>query len=301
MKKYLLLSILLGSFILFGCFDEDEIHADLETYKRAYDTTSTDPVWKYVSQYYYKYGKLFITDPDTSDYLFNFQYKYSLWMQEPKQTTEHLLKGIQFVEEMLLNGFSDDFKREYFPFNIILADSIAYTGGTSTKWDPRNIYCTKYHVSLQISEKLLNMTEEEKEELSTKWNLSFLLDFCSAYGKGFNVPEDFYAVSREFRGRYQGAQLPKEEWYERGYIAGITVGHFKPFWDPDNGYDYTDFPNYDDTDFKYFFTGMITIPNEELQEIAENYPRVKARLEILDAELKKIGIDYRNMGYRAKN
>ncbi|MCB6971974.1 MULTISPECIES: hypothetical protein [Butyricimonas] len=301
MKKYLLLSILLGGALLSACFDEDKIHADLGTYKRAYDTTSTDPVWKYVSQYYYKYGKLFITDPDSSDYLFNFQYKFGLKVEQTTQNTEHLLKCIQFVNEMLLDGFSDDFKKTYFPYSIILAKSIVYTGGL-TPMD-KDIYCTKYHVSLKVNEDVLKMTEVEKEELSAKWNLGFLLDFCAAYGSGFVIPEDFYAVSKEFRGRYQGAQLPKEEWYERGFLTGIVVDHYQPWWstDPNDGYDYTDFPTYDDTDFKYFFTGMLTIPSEELQEIATKYPRVKARLDIIDAELQKIGIDYKNMGYKAKN
>lgn len=302
MKKYLFLFIMLEGFFLSGCFDEDKIHADLETYKRVYDTTSTDPVLKYVSEYYYKFGKLFITDPDSSDYLFNFQYKYDLWIQKPEQTAEHLQKGIRFVEEMLLNGFTDDFKKLYFPFSIMIADSIVYTGGLSSKWDPKTIYCTEYHVSLLVSDKTLNMSEKEKEKLSQEWNLSFLLDYCTQYGAGFNIPDEFYAISKEFRGRYQGAQLPKEEWYERGFLSVIEVGHYQPWWsdDPNDGYDYTDFPSYDDNDFKYFFKAMIAMPVEELQGIAAKYPRVKARLDIVDTELCKIGIDYGNMGYKAK-
>ena len=72
MKKYILLLLIAGG-LLAGCFNEDDIHVEEQSYKRKYDTTSTDPVWKYVSEYYYKYGKLLITDPDSSDYLFNFQ------------------------------------------------------------------------------------------------------------------------------------------------------------------------------------------------------------------------------------
>ena len=64
MKKYILLLLIAGG-LLAGCFNEDDIHVEEQSYKRKYDTTSTDPVWKYVSEYYYKYGKLLITDPDS--------------------------------------------------------------------------------------------------------------------------------------------------------------------------------------------------------------------------------------------
>lgn len=94
--------------------------------------------------------------------------------------------------------------------------------------------------------------------------------------------------------------MPKEKWYERGFLNVVELGFYKPWWGDDPGYDYTDFPSMDSSDFEYFFKGMLSIPYDELQEIAANYPRVKARLELIDNELRKIGIDYKNMGYKAK-
>ena len=58
MKKNILFFVILCMGVFSGCFDEDNIHADLETYWRDYDTLSNDPVLKYVSEYYYKYGKI---------------------------------------------------------------------------------------------------------------------------------------------------------------------------------------------------------------------------------------------------
>lgn len=221
-------------------------------------------------------------------------------MQKPEQTTEHLLAGINFVNEMLLDGFSDDFKKNYFPYSIIIADSIVYTGGGENGWKPKTINCTRYHVSLLVSNKTLSMSEEKKVELSQAWNLAFLLDYCAQYGGGFNIPQEFYDISKEFRGRYKGEHLPKEEWYERGFLSVVEFGFYKPWWGDEPGYDYTDFPSMDSSDFEYFFRSMLSIPYDELQEIAANYPRVKARLELIDNELRKIGIDYKNMGYKAK-
>ena len=71
MKKILM--FLLCGLLFIGCFDDETIHADYVAYGRVYDTTSTDPVVKYISQYYYKYNKIIILDPLPGDYMFNFQ------------------------------------------------------------------------------------------------------------------------------------------------------------------------------------------------------------------------------------
>lgn len=71
MKKIIM--FVLSGLLFIGCYENETIHADYMEYGRIYDTTSTDPVLKYISQYYYKFGKLLIVDPDTADYIFNFQ------------------------------------------------------------------------------------------------------------------------------------------------------------------------------------------------------------------------------------
>ena len=60
MKKIIM--FVLSGLLFIGCYENETIHADYMEYGRIYDTTSTDPVLKYISQYYYKFGKLLIVD-----------------------------------------------------------------------------------------------------------------------------------------------------------------------------------------------------------------------------------------------
>lgn len=301
-KNILLVALIIGG-LLSSCFDEDNIHVEEQSYKRVYDTMSTDPVVKYVSQYYYKYGKLFITDPDTSDYLFNFQWKNRLWLKTPEQSQEHLLAGIKFFEEVFSNSFTDDFKKEYFPFCIFLADSVVFTGGLSSKWEPQTMYIVETQISFLISEHTLNLSEKEKEDLSFKWLMDFLVKYCTEIrNRGLNVDNDFYNTSKEYYGRYKDydgdAPLPKEEWYQRGFLSISDSGYYNFWGDP---YWYTDFPSYPDTDLSLFLKTMCTMDHDELLQIVDEYPKVKIRYECVKKALEEIGMDYRNMGYKAKN
>ena len=303
MKKYILLLLIAGG-LLAGCFNEDDIHVEEQSYKRKYDTTSTDPVWKYVSEYYYKYGKLLITDPDSSDYLFNFQWKNTLWLKMPDQSQEHLLAGIKFFEEMFSNSFTDEFKKEFFPYSIILADSVVFTGGfSSTKWDPKTIYPVETQISFLISEHTLNLSETEKQDLSFSWLMKFLVDYCTDIrGMGLNIDDAFYSTSKEYYGRYKDpdAVLPKEEWYKRGFLAISDSGYYSG-WGWSDPYWYTDFPSYPDTDLSLFLKTMCTMDHDELLQIVDEYPKVAIRDNCVKNAFEGIGIDYRNMGYKAKN
>lgn len=307
-KLIILLSIFLGG-ISFGCFNEDDIHVEEQHYKRVYDTTSTDPVWKFVSDYYYTTGKLFITDPDVSDYVFNFQNKYALWLLQPEQTEEHLLKGIRFVEELFLNGYSDEFKRKFFPFKIILADSVVYTGSLSVgeEWQPRDVYATDDHLSFSISEHVMNITEEEKKAFSVDLNYTFI----TGCGKkmGWEVPGDFYLYSTEEEFLKNATVTTTEVWtnenfWELGYPSGkpyerymydeatdkwgwVTVGY--QFAATKDGYK------------EQFIRFLFLTPSEEVDRIIATYPKMKKAHDVLDQSLKDyLGIDYRNIGYKAK-
>ena len=306
MRKLILsITILLSiSAVLTGCFEEETIYAELGQNKRTYDTTSSDPVLKIVSQYYYDFNKYLIVDPDSSDYLYNFQWKNEIWMQMPAQDETHLLAGIEFFEEMFANSFTDEFKKDVFPLYIFLTDSIAKTNGVY--WEPVNMYIqpNQFYIAFSISEQMLNMTEEEKQELSFDWLMDFLVNYCSKKGVGLELPEEFYTTSEEYYGRHKSTIeeegiLPPEEWYERGFLSVQDQDSYEDFWD-ECLYYYTDFPSYRETDLSMFITAICTMDEEELMQIVNNYPKVKTRYELLNQAFQNIGIDYRNMGYKAK-
>ena len=160
MKKIIM--FVLSGLLVIGCYENETIHADYMEYGRIYDTTSTDPVLKYISQYYYKFGKLLIVDPDTADYIFNFQSKYDVHIVPPKQEGNHIERGLELLKELFLNGYSDQVKQELFPYALIMADTIENT----FKDEYVNIYTADRYIAFLVNDQILDRTEKGKEELS---------------------------------------------------------------------------------------------------------------------------------------
>lgn len=296
MKKILI--FLWCGVLLTGCFDNETIHADYVDYGRIYDTTSTDPVLKYISQYYYKLEKILIIDPDTSDYMFNFQMKHKVHIVEPRQEETHLLKGLKFVEDLFFNGYRDDVKKNLFPYAIILADSIYNT--SSKKYV--DIYTTTYYIAFLVNDEMLNRSEEEKEEISRNWNSTFL-NYCTNK-IGWTVPEEFYLYSDAEYGK-------KENWFitgveegdidavwERGYPIGKWDWNFDENWNRVYGYSVSSSrAGY----LEKFLEFLFTTPQETINKAIQAHEKLKNAHDILDQALKDdFGIDYRTMIYKAK-
>jgi len=308
MKKIILLPVLFLGMLLVGCFHEDDIHVEEQHYERMYDTTSTDPVWKHVSQYYYKYGKLLITDVEISDYVFNFNSKYALWLLQADQDQEHLLRGIQFVEEMFLNGYDDDFKRKLFPLKVLLADSVVYTGSLEVgkEWQPIDMYATENHISFSISEHMMSMTEEEKEALSANWNYQFVMNYCEKK-TGWTVPEDFYLYPTDDDFYKNFKVLTSETWvgdnfWELGYPSGKVFESY--IQGPDGKWGFYpagyQFPSSKSGYLEDFVRFLFTTPLETINRAVATYPKLKKAHDVLDQSLKDdLGIDYRKIGYKS--
>lgn len=302
MKKILM--FLLCGLLFIGCFDDETIHADYVAYGRVYDTTSTDPVVKYISQYYYKYNKIIILDPLPGDYMFNFQSKHDVNMVQPPQDQESLLKRLQFLEEMFLNGYSDEVKNDMFPNIIILADSIKNLN-TDKEVD---IYTTTYYIAFLVNDGMLNKSEKEKEILSRNWNKTFL-NYCTKK-IDWKVPEEFYLypTDDEFN--------KKENWWlpipdatkkdtadinlvwERGYPTGNWTYYFAPYPVEEWGYASSSSKS---GYLEKFFEFLFTTPQETIDKAIADHAKLKKPHDVLDQALKDdFGIDYRTMMYKAK-
>ena len=302
--------------LFIGCFDDETIHADYVAYGRAYDTTSTDPVVKFISQYYYKYNKVIILDPLPGDYMFNFQSKHDVNMVQPPQDQESLLKRLKFLEEMFLKGYSDDVKNDMFPNIIILADFIKNLN-TGEEVD---IYTTTYYIAFLVNDEMLNKSEQEKEEQSRNWNKTFL-DYCTKK-IDWTVPEEFYLYPTD-------AEFNKNEnWWipipgatelepadinivwERGYPTGKWDWNFKKdaegnFVKDETGtmlkeYGYA-VSSSKEGYLSKFFEFLFTTPQETIDKAIADHEKLRKAHDVLDKALKDdFGIDYRTMMYKAK-
>lgn len=305
-RKYALLFVAFWGVLLTGCFKEDDINVGDQHYKRVYDTTSSDPVWKYVSRYYFDCGKLLITDPDSSDYLYNFDTKYALRITKPVQTQEGLLRRIQFFEEMFLNGYTDEFRKKYFPLEILLADSIVYTGSldaSKPEGEPRDIYISDYYVAFSVSENKMSLSEEKKVELSTIWNANFLSEYLTKKS-GWVVPEEFYLYPTDDEFRANFSYRTNEEWnednfWELGYPRGSIYELYTQVdgkWGMHKvGYQ---FASSKESYLSQFINFLFSTDAETVAR-AIQHEKFKKAHDVLDQSLKDyLGIDYRNIGYK---
>ena len=90
-------------FILLGCHDENNPKVELQAGKYTLTDDPNDYVQHYIYDFYQKYGVVILTNPDSSDYVYNFNNQNPISLKAPEQEKEVLKTGLQFIEEQFLN------------------------------------------------------------------------------------------------------------------------------------------------------------------------------------------------------
>lgn len=280
MKIFQYTLLFIAGFLLWNCTQEDSIDSELKTYRRTYDSTSTDPVKKFEADYFYKYDKVFITDVDTADYLFNFKYKNRIFIRQPEQSEVHLLYGINLMKNLFADAYAPEFIKAHFPFSLILGDDILDNTGFSTK--QADMYVANGFIALNIGEMTQNLSPEEQKQLSAKLHTALLVDICWKSTSALN-PDLFFKHTESTYGKKQSSELSQDELYEAGYINP----------DPTTIY-FTIFPTMN-SDISDWINFILLTPQDELDEIIHAHDLMKAKYQSLDKALKDIGIDHRTL------
>ena len=123
MKKFILLISLLAG--LSSCYNEDalSIPAQPDKYGVLTDDPS-DPTRHFIYEFYQKYETVIITNPTEADYKFNFTSDNGIKITAPEQEQGVVEEGIDFLQEVLLDLYPDDFLKKNLPFSIILAEEV---------------------------------------------------------------------------------------------------------------------------------------------------------------------------------
>jgi lipoprotein len=280
MKTFQYILWFIAGILLYSCAKEDAIDSELKTYRRSYDSTSTDPVKKFEADYYYKYDKVFITDVDTVDYLFNFKYKNNIFIEQAEQNETHLLAGIKLMKDLFLDAYTPEFIKEYFPFSLILGDDILDNTGYTTK--QVDMFVANSFIALNIGKMTQNLNTEERKQLSAKLHKALLVDICWQNTKSINL-DQFFKHTESTYGKKQNKEFTKEELYEAGYINPDPSTFF-----------HTIFPT-KNSDIQDWINFILLTPQEELTEIINTYDLMKVKYQSLDETLKNFGIDYRTL------
>ena len=281
MKSYQFILIILLGLSLYNCDKEDDIIVDEVPYKRVhmYDTNSSNKVIKFISQYYYTYDHFLITDPDSSDYLYNFSSKNELLeITPPEQDEEHLWKGIEFLKELLLDFYSTDFIKSHFPYSIILVDEMA----DPVFGLPANCYTGRYFCCVTIQD-MDNMSPEEKAFYSAELHEAIWFQI-GLYEENFlDLPDGFFTISFEYY-NYNNlfALWPREQHYKIG-IARNKLEQWEATWLPTKG-----------EDVGTWIRFLIETPDDEILEIINTYEAMRTKYEILVKALERVVLIIKN-------
>ena len=153
----------------------------------------------------------------------------------------------------------------------------------------------------------MNITEEEKEVFSVDLNYTFITG-CGEK-MGWEVPEDFYLYSTESEFLQHATVTTAEEWtdenfWELGYPSGKIWTKYQyneetgKWGDVKVGYQ---FAATKDGYKEQFIRFLFLTDTETVERAISLSPKLKKAHDVLDQSLKDyLGIDYRNVGYKAK-
>lgn len=294
MKYYQFILIILLGISFYNCYEEDPIVAEEIPYKRVqmYDTNSSDKVLNFVSRYYYKYDHFFITDPDSSDYMYNFSSKNeSLEFTYPNQDREHLWKGIEMVQELVLNAYPEEFIRKHFPHSIMLADDVIVD---PSLFGEEVLSCMGRYFCIFSIQDIDQMSVEEKNAASSKLHET-LWRHIGMYDEGLNIPDEFYQYGESLLLYGQAIQdddleylWEEEERYKLGFPRIFLYFDIMPVF-PSKG-----------EDIGYWIGFLIDTPDDELQTLLKEYEVMQIKYNLLVTALEKMGIDYKKLRYTEK-
>lgn len=283
MKLHQLIFIILFCISFYNCYKEDDIVTEELAYKREqmYDTNSSNKVIQFVSRYYYQYDRFFITDPDSSDYLYNFGSKNEdLQITPPEQDDEHIWKGIEMVKTLLLNAYSKEFIHDHFPYSLILTDETLEPIFEL----PEDFYVGRYFCMIRIQD-LNDMDSEEKAYISSKLHEMIWL-YIGLYDEFIKLPAEFYKFGEEYYSFNDFSHLWSEDQLYKLGFAKNKLADLEVTWLPSKG-----------EDIGTWIGFLLQTPEDKLQEILNTYEPMRIKYNYLVAALKNAGIDYQKLKY----
>ena len=258
MKTRWLIYILLGVF-LSSCYKEENIEGEEDEPKYKVED-SEDPLDHFIYGFYHDYGVFILYDYEEVDYRWNMS--TVLDVELIKQTDKVTLnEGLAYLDNVLFQYYTDDFKKHYFPFKILLADSVQVL--KNGVWYP--------------------------DEPATA-GLSFLGIGRIRNGIG-EIPADSLF---ELRGKVQAAFWAN--FLYNNEMMDLPEG----FWDrdrtADNGTNYCMAPN-KTLDINQFIDMVTTHTTAEMEALIAPYDRLKDKYHLLVNQLKEVyGVDIQAIG-----
>ena len=264
MKKLILLICMLAG--MSSCYHEDAliVPEQPDKYNILTDDPS-DPTQHFIYQFYQKYQTVIITNPTEADYKFNFTANNGIKITAPEQKQEIIDEGIEFLQKVLLNLYSDSF----------LSSSFIALGN--------------------VSSSLKTMTDEEFVKIRADVNASFWAKYMSEVRGLFTISDAFYEASEEVEPklydpnwyRFKGTDPNEIDFYKYGVITYSENSYIDEDW-PDFNSIYAPLKSEDLAQWMNF---VFEKTPAEIQEICDKYPVMKKKYDVIREAMLENGFD----------
>lgn len=294
MKKLILLISLLAG--MSSCYNEDALIIPDQTDKyNILQDDPSDPTQHFIYQFYQKYQTVIITRPTEADYKFNFTSDNGIKITAPEQQKEIIDEGINFLQDVLLGLYPDDFLKKNLPFSILLAQQVqmASYGETTIM----NSYASGSFIALgNVTSDLKTMSREDFVKIRADVNATFWARYMSEVRGLFTISDAFYEASQEiepdlYNWFYLGSDAPSTiDFYHYGLISYDPDASFVDEDDPEDPFYSLTAPS-KATDLSQWMNFVFEKTPAEIQEICNNYPVMKKKYDVIREAMLENGFD----------
>lgn len=270
-KYSLIISCLLAG-TAFACSDDLTVDENLAEVGYDLPQGEAGSVDALIYDIYERYGTYVLYDFDEQDIRTEWTGQwYNNYSPVPEGSEQYIRQTVEFLQEELLDGYTDDFVRRNLVYRIFLVDSL-YENSYSD--DLINLIDREHGwVIGNVGPRMAEWTDEDWNTLKTELTSLFTLAF---YNAAPIRPTQFLAL------RYtdliiDGIEDPLGEYEEQrystymvGYIRGRVTGVTESWLRPE-----------EDQDFADYITFLTTTPATELMHVLERFENVRERAKVL--------------------
>ena len=291
MKSQWILYVLMG-FMFSSCYKDEDIDGKIPEPKYKVED-SDDPVDHYIYEFNQQYGNYILYEYQEVDYRWNMNTLLDVTLVKQKEQPI-LNEGIQYMKQVLFDDYSDEFKKKYFPFKILIADSVQVAKSGSVSKDESAegglsflaVGKIRSGISTIASDSLLKLKGEVQ---ATLW-ARFLYN-----NEMLQLPEAFWSISDE----YYGVNLKTIDGNSSLKPDEINAKKYG-FWDrnraADSGVSYCMAPD-KTLDIYQFIQMIVTHTADEMKELMEGHDKLKDKYYLLINQVRDVyGVDIQAIG-----
>lgn len=283
---------LVAGSLLQSCYQDEDINSKLE--EPRYTVEQGDhPLDQFIYQYYQENNSYILYNYDEGDYKWNLTKIIPLELvQQPDK--DLLNKGIQCMQKTWMDFYTPEFQKQYFPYKILLADSVQIHSELLGVRDTLAYGALNYLAFGHIGSAMDSYTASDLKRVAGELNGIFWGVQLYKYQR-INVSEAFFMVSGE---DMYGENL-KLLRTEQEVIDNITPDQRKyGFWDEiDDGNSNTYMAPSREKDIYAFVRMICSHTTEEMSVLMASYPKLEDKYQILTAYiLDNYGVDLQAIG-----